>query len=94
MSSIDPKSAAQLAIDYVREVYGEDNVSEPLLEEIELTTNRNTWKITVSFMRKAQVGMLKGLNQFKTERVYKLLELDAESGEIRSMKIRGDVRNA
>lgn len=71
---IDVKKAVQLASDYLKMLY--DDASDIRLEETEfLDGPPERWAVTLSFQ------------QFPT-RLYKLFEIDANSGEVRAMRIR------
>ncbi len=80
---IDVKQAAQLASQYFAGLYEGPAVSGAQLEEVEITEDGKYWLITLSYPL-AEGGLL-NLNY---KRRYKVFKINAETGEIMSMKIR------
>ena len=74
---IDVKAAVRAAVDYVREFQELIPPRELRLEETEYLES-NEWQITLSFLENAVTGL----------RSYKTFTIDAETGAIRSMKVR------
>lgn len=79
---ITAKQAASQATTYLAELV--NLMSQPQIEEVELSNDRLTWYITLSYLAQenqpyAFLGHAKS---------YKVFTIDAESGEVRSMKIR------
>ena len=77
------------AVGYINSIYGE-GASTVLLEEIQRSEDNQKWLITLSFSRKqAPSSTLSPLlvessaDQF--ERVYKQIQIDAQSGEFLGM---------
>jgi hypothetical protein len=91
---LDARGAVTHAAAYLVEIYG-DTVSDVLLEEIEKTDSLtgSWWRVTLSFLRtNAPDG---GFVMYTSKpRLYKVLEVDAATGNIRSMKIRDLGRDA
>lgn len=86
---IDVKEAARIAATYFMDLYSAaDPTVDPnslRLEEVELSGQR--WMITLSFTERFE----QALNPFaggRRDRQYKLFDIDAETGEVKSMKIR------
>jgi hypothetical protein len=81
---ISVKEAVEIALRFADEVLGQAKLIDPRLEEVELEEGP-TWRVTVSFVREpaklTEVLAPPG-------REYKVLTVDAESGEVHSMKIR------
>lgn len=79
-------------MEYVKNIFSE--LFDTRLEEVELSDDGKNWFITVSFIRQLpamsvaeKISMINsGINP--SERDYKLITVDAETGEVRSMKIR------
>ena len=85
---IDVKEATGIALSYFEDLYGEDAFSNVLLEEVERDEEDGTsyWLITIGFTeQKQEVGPL---GPFASSRRYKRFRIDAETGEVVSMKIR------
>jgi hypothetical protein len=94
---IDAKDAVKRAVAYVTEIYTDTGaaVGDFLLEEIEMNESETVWRVTVSFrmtnLPSATPGTLASviLGPYAPKvRAYKLVEVDATTGHIRSMKIR------
>jgi len=80
------------AVGYINSIYGEV-ASAVMLEEIQRSDDNQKWLITLSFSRKqAPSSTLSPLlvessaDQF--ERVYKQIQIDAQSGEFLGMSMR------
>ncbi len=89
---IDVKEATQIALDYFQDLYRDQSFSNVLLEEVERDENDDTqyWLITIGFTERREEGPLGDLGR---SRRYKRFKIDAETGEVLSMKIRS-VENA
>ena len=72
--------AAQIAMNYFIDLVGKQRPGNLVLEEIELTDDRKTWNVTLS-MPRANPTLIRTRDD-------KILNIDAETGEVRSMKIR------
>ncbi|WP_413166418.1 hypothetical protein ACL6C3_06860 [Capilliphycus salinus ALCB114379] len=88
---IDVKKAVFAARNYLQSL--ETDLGGPfqdlLLEETELTDDRNFWLITLGFNHQIQsLAHPLGISYSKEERKYKILKVNAETGEVESMKIR------
>ncbi|MDF5717484.1 MAG: hypothetical protein PUP93_27370 [Rhizonema sp. NSF051] len=83
--------AAKKYFDEIQELIG-STLQDILLEELELSEDKNFWLITLGFNR----PVLKTKNPLFPElvaspeykREYKLFKIDSETGEVQSMKIR------
>jgi len=85
---IGVKEAVKTALDYVQELYG-PTFSDFLLEEAEPTEDGLYWLITVGFSRSVrQKTSIAEMLAPKEERLYKIVKVDATSGEPISVKIR------
>ena len=90
---INVQEAVQLALKYCGQLFGE--VEGLRLEEVELSEDEKHWFITVGFnepMPKAAPGTwaaaLADLGPGTVGRQYKVVNLDAQTGKIRAVKIR------
>lgn len=83
---IDIKQAANNAVAYMTGLPNLKADSDTIrLEEVELTEDDKFWLITLSFVDRAAATLQ---NVFSPARQYKTFRIDAETGDIRSMKIR------
>lgn len=95
MSSVpvSPQEAVKIAVAYVQEMYGAQ-AQDILLEEIELPPPETSWMVTLSFVRQAPAPFVTPSSAIaqalgaKAPRLYKKLEVDANTGVIRAMRIR------
>ena len=83
---IDVKEAADRAIRYMQSLPNMP-ATAIRLEEVGLTNNEAFWLITLSFMDDTEPRGLAAIAN-APERQYKVFEIDAETGKVRSMKIR------
>ncbi len=78
---IDVKMAANASVEYLRQLL--PNVNNVQLEEVEISEDEKFWSITVSFYDSDTYNM-----NFNKGRKYKVLKIDADTGNVQSMKIR------
>lgn len=81
---IDVKKATEQAKEYLSSFF--PNAEKVQLEEVELTPDRAFWYITLSYEGVSN-SVASSLLVGKSLR-YKIFKLDAETGEVLSMKIR------
>lgn len=86
---IDVKEAFESATKYFKDMYGE-SVQGVAIEEIELSDDEKYWYITIGYIDRSQPLGAPGLlyDPFGTKRAYKIFEIDANNGIVKSMKIR------
>lgn len=86
------KEAVQAAQGWVRDLYPESDIRHLRLEEVEFAEFDRLWRITLGWTEPAvrQNGFAAALQHElqALPRVYKTLEVDAETGAVKSMKIR------
>jgi hypothetical protein len=84
---IDVKTAVAAAHKYVESVQDFISVKNLGLEEVELSSDKESWLITLGYDRPIEnfTSMVYGGT---SQRVYKIFKISAESGEVESMKIR------
>jgi len=76
---IDVKTAVRKAVEYVQELQEYFPRSDIRLEETEFV-DPGLCEITLSFSENPMFG--------KLSRIYKIFRIDAETGEVKSMKVR------
>lgn len=83
-------SKARSHLNQIIDLFG--NVNDIRLEEIELSSDKKSWLITLGFLFDSPTNQQKNLpDVLKTAmniREYKIVEIDAETGELKSIKIR------
>ncbi|QMW03237.1 hypothetical protein [Spirosoma foliorum] len=81
------REAAKNALNFYKDIY--PNISGELVEEVELDESHKYWLITLSFpVGVDSVSPLSAVLLPKTVRKYKLFKVDAQNGNVESMKIR------
>ena len=102
---IDIKEAIDSAVAKFSELYSKSGYRDIKLEEVELTDDDKYWLITISYMlpqnetetalETAASDLLKNLAQMrKYQRDFKTIQIDADTGAFRSMKITSPVAKA
>lgn len=81
---IDSKSAVQKALLYFQELF--PAAEDVRLEEVELSPDAQCWLITYSFA-KPELTIF-GTRMTNPQRDYKVVKLDAQTGEPQGIKIR------
>ena len=81
---LDVKEAAQRASEYFAGLYADQGMSDVQLEEVELTDDGKYWLITLSFPVPRELGAF----NLTLKRRYKVFQIDAKTGDVKSMKIR------
>ncbi len=81
---MDVKEATEKAIEYFKKFY--PNVEKVQLEEVEITDDDKYWNVVLSF-ENVETTPLSYL-QIGQQRTFKVFKIDADTGKVRSMKIR------
>lgn len=87
---MDVKEASQTAKAYVAELFAGEHITNLGLEEAEFEGLTNTWKITIGFSRPwDQNNVLSAaFGEGRSERSYKVMRINNESGDVESLKDR------
>ncbi len=91
---IPVQHAVQVALNFVSDIIPNSGLIDPRLEEVESSTDGRNWYITISFIRQipphsVAEKIAELANHFNpSDREYKLITIDAETGKPISMKIR------
>jgi hypothetical protein len=90
---VNVKQAVARAMDYLKDMYQIDQFKDVMLEEVDLSEDNKYWNVTVGFTRRQETtsgGPMATLigqsEEFKRE--YRVFQIDAESGDLRSMRSR------
>jgi hypothetical protein len=94
--SIPIKTAVSNAMQFIRELYADNQIKAVLLEEVEFSEPADQWLITIGFtVNKIKIKENSSssladliLPERETVRKYKIVHIDAQSGKPISMKIR------
>ena len=90
---ISVRDAAAAALAFATDLLG-DSLSHLRIEEIALSNDERSWKVTLGWDETAVTRVSSLANAFpvgsleKIPRVYKLFLVDAETGKVRSMQMR------
>jgi hypothetical protein len=87
-SIIGVKLAVEKAMGYVRDLYQGERLRDLLLEEVELSEKQNQWLVTIGFSLPKEEPVAIISPSRPLARHYKVVHVDAETGEPLSMKIR------
>jgi hypothetical protein len=87
---IDVKQAVRRAFEFAKDFQDVMNAANLTLEEVELTKDGQLWLVTLGYFDSAEIleGHLTGSER---QRRYKLLRIDANSGEVLGMVFPTDV---
>jgi hypothetical protein len=84
---LEVKEAVKIATEYIQTLFGEKQIPELRLEEVELTPDNQFWEVTLSFVVREPTAYL-SLGDAARTREYKIFRINAETGQVQSMKIR------
>lgn len=82
---LDVKQATRKAFEHFATLYGGE-ASGVRLEEVELAEDERYWHVTLSYQPASEVAVI--FNKAAFPRDYKMFTIDAQTGEVKSMKIR------
>jgi hypothetical protein len=82
---LDVKQAVAAAVAFMKDVLEPSRAKDLLLEEVELARadGRQVWRVTISMPTPVVLS-----NVLSGSRDYKALKVDAETGQVQSMRIR------
>ncbi|MGE0378000.1 MAG: hypothetical protein AB7I48_06995 [Planctomycetaceae bacterium] len=94
-AGIDVTAAIKSAAAYLVKAFKDEAISDVRLEEVEFVDSKSQWAVTLSFLRKIPSQELPvyqrqfaALEEGGYRRDYKTVQVDAETGECKSIKIR------
>jgi hypothetical protein len=87
---VDVKQAVNTAATYLTELYDASTLGDVMLEEVELSEAEREWHVTLGFQRlsKVKIGNFEPLIPLRPSREYKTFTINAETGVVKSMRIR------
>jgi hypothetical protein len=90
---VDVKQAVSKAMDYLRDMYQIDQFKDVMLEEVDLSEDNKYWNVTIGFTHRQEstsggpmATLIGQSTEFKRE--YRVFQIDAEGGDLRSMRSR------
>ncbi len=85
---IDAKEAVRIAMEHMRGFYEAEQIPGLTLEELELSRDESTWCVTLSFSQLVGKSPIEAMTGQGGGVTYKVIEIRAEDGLVRSMKVR------
>ncbi len=87
---MDVKEAVAVAKGYVTQLYVGEEITDVGLEEVEFDQLSNQWSVTIGFFRPWNRTLPEALALARraSARSYKVLRIDDNSGEVKSLKDR------
>jgi len=83
------KDAVKHAKDFIADLYRDDQVTDLMLEEIRLSSDKREWQVTIGFTPPwMHRGVGAVLDPHPARRTYKMVNVDAETGEVRDLRMR------
>lgn len=83
---IDVKAAVQIALNFIAEIYKDENLSDVRLEEVD--SKGTEWWVTVGFRTPDTVAAIAESLGRKAPRDYKVVKVDSTTGEVIGMAMR------
>lgn len=85
---VEPREAVERASKAIRDLYNNENISTPELEEIEMSDDGKYWLVTVGFTNKSSPALALIGGYSLPNKKMKRVKIDRNSGEFRGMTIR------
>lgn len=84
---LNVKNAVKIALNYVKELYEDNNLQDLMLEEVDFSEAANQWLITVGFslpenQEETQPLIAPSKNRQTLSRRYKIVNVNAKTGSI------------
>ncbi len=83
---VDIREAAQAALQFMRDIYEEDDLDKLGVEEVERDTENGHWLVTVGVGGAKPASTMSVVEGEGVDRHYKVIQIDAESGAVISMR--------
>ena len=84
---IEVKKAVKMAFGVFNELYDSKKFEDILLEEVELSDDNASWLVTLGFYRRTpSINIIESIGSKKYIRMYKTIQIDADTGSLISMK--------
>ncbi len=94
-NEIGVTEAVTHAVDFLQQVFADTGIRDLRLEEVEFVDNENRWLVTLSFLRRIPKEehpvWERGISHADYRREFKAVDVDAQSGKARSIKMRSPV---
>ena len=91
MEQIELKKMVNTAIQFLDNLYDQENLRNVMLEEIERSEDSGRWLVTLGFdmdFSPPPTYSITDLFAKKPQRIYKTIEIDEKTGEALAMKMR------
>ncbi len=89
-TNMDVREAAQVAKEYLIDLFDGEGISHVGLEEVEFDDTSNEWKITIGFSRpwEHKITLTAALGEGRPARSYKVVRINDVDGSVISVKDR------
>jgi len=84
---IEVKEAVARAVEFLGNIYANENLKDVRLEEVELVYGEPYWDVTLSYLKESTPSNVAAAITGSSGREYKVIKLNSENGEVVSMKI-------
>ena len=85
---VDVKQAIATAKQHAGEIFADEGLTDPTLEEVWFDHSTGEWFVTVGFRPGSVVRMPKQFRYVGNRVIYKIVCIDGETGEPKSIKVR------
>ena len=85
---IGTKDAVRIAMEHMHDLFDDEQIPDLALEELELSKDKQVWRVTVSFTKASVQSPIEAMTSQHGSTTFKVLEIDAESGLVVSLKTR------
>ena len=88
---MEVKEVVRLAVDYVADVFSDEEPSNLGLEEITFSEANGTWNVTIGFSRPWDYqapGLVAGLQPKQPGRQFKVVEVSDQEEKVKAIRIR------
>ena len=87
---MDVKQAVRTAVEYVRDIYADANITDVDVEEIAFDDAANAWRITIGFFRRWSPTTVEQVfrrieSRQWTSRTFKVVQINDSDGRVVSM---------
>lgn len=84
---IKVKEAVKIALELLKELYDTKKFEDVMLEEVEMAEDSTSWLVTLGFSRQIpSENIMEAIGSKKYSRSFKVFKINAENGEMISMK--------
>jgi hypothetical protein len=84
---IEVKQAVEIAFRLFHELYDTKKFADVMLEEIELSADKESWRVVIGFSRQIpSINIMEAIGSKQYSRSQKMFQIDANGGDLLAMK--------